>query len=149
MESIGIRLKRLREKKGLSLRALGRAAHISHSFIKDIEAGRSKPSLDTLLALAQALGVSISDITGESEQKIESNGFSDNHPQPDPSTPSWWHRDTPPTDVELEEFLYKANIYFDGAPLNEEDKEDIITYLKVKWEREKRRREKEKEQKNL
>lgn len=57
-------------------------------------------------------------------------------------TPSWWHRDTPPTDIELEDFLKSANIYFDGAPLNEEDKEDILTYLKVKWEREKKKREK-------
>jgi len=46
--------------------------------------------------------------------------------------------------VELEEFLKTANIYFNGAPLDEDDKEDIITYLKVKWEREKRKRNKNK-----
>ncbi|MDH7579109.1 MAG: hypothetical protein QHH75_15150 [Bacillota bacterium] len=63
---------------------------------------------------------------------------------PDKQDVSWWYRDTPPTDVELEEFLKTANVYFDGAPLNEEDKEDIVTYLKVKWEREKKKREKKK-----
>ena len=61
----------------------------------------------------------------------------------DPSTPPWWYRNTPPTDVELEEFLKTARIHFDGAPLTDEDKEDIMTYLKVKWEREKKKREKE------
>lgn len=65
VNDIGDRLKRLRENKRLSLRALGKAAHVSHSFIADIEAGRSKPSLDTLTALARVLGVSISDITGD------------------------------------------------------------------------------------
>lgn len=115
--------------RGLSLRALGRASNTSHSFIADIEAGRSKPSIDTLTALAKALGISLADLMGDNN-----------------STPSWWHRDTPPTNVELEEFLKTANIYFDGAPLNEEDKEDIITYLKVKWEREKKKRTGEKRQ---
>jgi transcriptional regulator with XRE-family HTH domain len=65
VSDIGNRLKRLRKNKKFSLRALGKAAHVSHSFIADIEAGRSKPSLDTLMALARALGVSISDITGD------------------------------------------------------------------------------------
>lgn len=72
VSDIGDRLKRLRESKGLSLRALGKAAHVSHSFIADIEAGRSKPSLDTLTALARALGVSMSDITGDIPSVAES-----------------------------------------------------------------------------
>lgn len=116
---------------------------MSHSFIADIEAGRSKPSLDTLLGLARALGVSVTDITGDADRATEAENNKDSN-APDPSTPSWWYRDTPPTRVELEEFLRNAKIYFHGAPLDEEDKEDIITYLQVKWEREKRKREKEK-----
>jgi hypothetical protein len=49
-----------------------------------------------------------------------------------PFIPFWWYRDTLPTDMELEEFLKKANVHFDGVPLNGEDKEDIMTYLSVK-----------------
>jgi len=59
MDNIGIRLKRIRKEKGFSLRGLGKAAHVSHSFIADIESGRSKPSLDTLDKLAKALDVYI------------------------------------------------------------------------------------------
>lgn len=59
---IGERLKLIREHKGFSLRELGRIAHVSHSFIKDIETGRSKPSLDTSKALANALEVSLSEL---------------------------------------------------------------------------------------
>jgi len=43
----------------------------------------------------------------------------------------------------LEEFLKNANVYFDGAPLDEEDKEDILDNLAWKWEREKKKQEKE------
>lgn len=128
MEDLGKRLKSLREQKGMSLRELAKAAHVSHSFIADIESGRSRPSLETLEFLARALGVPPSDLV-------------------DPSTPSWWYRDTPPTDVEIEEFLKSANVYFNGAPLDEEDKEDIITLLRIKWEREHRKRQKENDNK--
>jgi transcriptional regulator with XRE-family HTH domain len=65
MGDIGIRLKHIRNKKGLSLRALGRVSNTSHSFIADIEAGRSKPSIDTLISLAKALGVSLIELTGD------------------------------------------------------------------------------------
>lgn len=62
MNNIGDRLKYFREQKGLSLRTLGKLAHVSHSFIADIESGRSKPSLDTIQALVKALGISFSDL---------------------------------------------------------------------------------------
>ncbi len=59
MDTLGARLKRLRENKKISLRKLGGMAHLSHSFIADIESGRSNPSIDTLNALAKALDVVI------------------------------------------------------------------------------------------
>ena len=40
-------------------------AHVSHSFIKDIESGRSNPSIDTAKSLAKALGVSLTALTGD------------------------------------------------------------------------------------
>ena len=46
-----------------------------------------------------------------------------------------WDRDTPPTDMELEELLRSSNPNFFGAPLNDEDIEDILTYMRVNWER--------------
>lgn len=70
--SVGERLKFYRSMRGLSLRGLAKISHVSHSFIKDIESGRSKPSLDTLEALAKALGINHSDLL-EEEVKNESN----------------------------------------------------------------------------
>lgn len=135
MDNIGIRLKHIRERKGLSLRALGKASNTSHSFIADIEAGRSKPSIDTLMALARALGVSLVELTGDvaAEPPAVCRHKEAEPSQPNRSTPAWWHRDTPPDPVELEEFLRKANIHFNGAPLDEEDKRELIDYLRYRW----------------
>lgn len=124
------RLRELRKSKGLTQKELGQRLNVTEAAVGMWEQARRLPDPEVLTRLAGILGVSMDYLLG-------------NHP-PDPSTPSWWYRDTPPTDVELEEFLKTANIYFDGAPLDEEDKEDILTYLKVKWEREKKKREKKK-----
>ena len=50
----------MREEKNLTLRALAKLANVSHSFIADIESGRSQPSLSTIEALTNALKVPIS-----------------------------------------------------------------------------------------
>ncbi|GEA17537.1 helix-turn-helix domain-containing protein [Moorella sp. E306M] len=138
--------KLLRQLRGDEpLREAAERAGISHAYLSQLEKGidpRSgkeiKPSPETLKGLSKAYNFPY-------EELLAAAGYlPEKKDQPNSSTPSWWYRDTPPTNVELEEFLKKANVYFDGAPLDEEDKEDIITYLKVKWEREKRKREKEK-----
>lgn len=67
MKVIGARLKELRLQKGLSLRELAKQAHMSHSFIADIEAGRSNPSLDTVNALAKVLNVSVDYLLGRTD----------------------------------------------------------------------------------
>ncbi|GAW28553.1 helix-turn-helix domain-containing protein [Carboxydocella sp. ULO1] len=59
MNIIGKRLHELRVEKQLSLRKLAKKSGISHSFLCDIERGRSQPSLDTLGKLADTLGVKI------------------------------------------------------------------------------------------
>jgi len=137
LREFSLTIKTARLKQDLSLRDLAELTGLDHSYIGRLEKGGPKPSRDTVIKLAKALKIP------ENILLIKA-GYSPNESD-DPSTPSWWHRDTPPTDVELEEFLHKANVYFDGAPLDEEDKEDILTYLRVKWEREKRKRKKEEE----
>lgn len=78
MHNLGKKIKQLRKSKNLSLRELAKLAHISHSFIADIEAGRSNPSLNTLKSLAKALNVSLSKLLEnnpevENIRKISSN----------------------------------------------------------------------------
>jgi len=56
--SLGNKLRRLREKVGLTQKELAQRIGISHGLIGQIETGRTQPSIATLNSLAQALGVS-------------------------------------------------------------------------------------------
>ena len=51
-------VKERREELGISQKELAEKADISQSFLCDIEQGRSKPSIDTAVKLADALDVS-------------------------------------------------------------------------------------------
>lgn len=54
-------LKQMRMKKGLSLREAEQISGVSFMFIKNIEDGRSKPSLEVTLKLLSALGIKTKD----------------------------------------------------------------------------------------
>ena len=51
-------VKERREELGMSQKELAEKAGISQSFLCDIEQGRSKPSIDTALKIAEVLNIS-------------------------------------------------------------------------------------------
>ena len=57
---VGKRLKELREKRGVSLRALSRLSGLSANTLSMIERGQSSPSVSTLYRLVDALNIPIS-----------------------------------------------------------------------------------------
>jgi len=59
--------KKLREGNKISLRILEQLAEVDHSQIHRIEKGQTAPSLLTLKALANALGVTLSDLVSFEE----------------------------------------------------------------------------------
>jgi transcriptional regulator with XRE-family HTH domain len=59
--NVGVELRAIREKRGLSIRALARASGISANAISMIERGRTSPSVSTLYKMADALNVPITD----------------------------------------------------------------------------------------
>lgn len=59
---IGVRLRRLRESKHLSLASLCQLTGISKSTLSRLESGSRKPSLELLLPIAAALGVPLDEI---------------------------------------------------------------------------------------
>ncbi|BAF60147.1 predicted transcriptional regulator [Pelotomaculum thermopropionicum SI] len=129
------------------LRDAAERAGISHTYLSQLEKGidprtgkEIRPSPETLKGISKAYNYPYEKLLAVAGY-LEETGKS---AISDPSTPSLWYRDTPPTKIELEVFLKNANVYFDGAPLNEEDKEDILDYLAWKWEREKKKRDKQK-----
>lgn len=59
MDNVGVRLRRLREERGMSMRALAVASGLSANALSMIERGKTSPSVNTLNKLAHALGIPI------------------------------------------------------------------------------------------
>ena len=64
-----LRLRVIRERRGLSLRGLSRAAGVGLATLVRLEAGTYDPRLSTLRKLAKALGVTMCQLLGESPKK--------------------------------------------------------------------------------
>lgn len=60
--TMGQRLRELRERAGLSLREVAKAAKVSAPFLSDVELGRRFPTNETLALIAQKLGASAVDL---------------------------------------------------------------------------------------
>lgn len=68
-EPIGVRIRQLREKRGWSLTELAEQASVSRSYISQIESGKSIPTQEKILQLAEALGVLPSELLGEAVEQ--------------------------------------------------------------------------------
>jgi transcriptional regulator with XRE-family HTH domain len=126
--NLGSRIKQLRLKRKLSLRELGRLAHISHSFIADIESGRSNPSLSTLEALANALGTTTSYFLEEQSRTDTRNE----------TTPEQKIKDALSGDPELSEFWESLSqredlkiLFKQTRDMSPEAIKRIIRYIKI------------------
>lgn len=62
-------VKRLREKQGLSVRALAAKAGMSYTYVSNVENEKVDPALSTLRRLAKALGTTASDLIREPRKK--------------------------------------------------------------------------------
>jgi transcriptional regulator with XRE-family HTH domain len=109
-----------------TLREVAEKAGISHTYLGVLEKGidprsgkQIKPSTDTLERLAKAYKYPY-------EKLLKAAGYLNND-------------DNKSTDAELEDFLRNSNVKFNGAPLDDEDKEDIIGFLKMVWKRKKQK----------
>ena len=63
-ETLGRRLARLRKEQGLTQIELGTKTDLSQVLISDYERGRLQPSPDTLIKMANALGVTADELLG-------------------------------------------------------------------------------------
>src|SRR5215510_12484679 len=67
LAEVGPRLRRLRERRELTLTAVAEKTGISKSTLSRLENGERKPSLELLLPLAQAYRVPLDDLVGAPE----------------------------------------------------------------------------------
>ena len=65
-----MRLKELREIKGWSQAKLAEEAKLSQSFIHYVETGKKDATSKIVVRLANALGVSVSELLGERDVKL-------------------------------------------------------------------------------
>ena len=64
-----LQLRSIRERKGVSLRALAKQAHVGVATLARMEAGIWDPRLTTLQKLAKALKVTVAELIGERSLK--------------------------------------------------------------------------------
>ena len=64
LAEVGPRLRRLRERRGVTLTALAAKTGISKSTLSRLESGQRKPSLELLLPLADAYQVPLDELVG-------------------------------------------------------------------------------------
>ena len=126
--SIGARLRTERERLGISLRELARRVGVSPSLVSQIELDRVNPSVGTLYGLVIELGMTMSDVFGDSRtgepvvrQLRRGDGLAE---QPETrrvinlASGVRWERLTPHSDPDVE-FLYV--VYPVGAASCPED----------------------------
>lgn len=66
----GTRIKQLREFVGLSQNELARRAGIAQSSLSYLESGSKSPSVETLLRICNALGITLADFFGQESSDI-------------------------------------------------------------------------------
>lgn len=76
---IGARLREARLKRNVSLRSVATALGVSASLISQVETGKTQPSVSTLFALSNHLGVSMDELLGISAPPAQ-----DSQPMPEP-----------------------------------------------------------------
>ncbi|HEV3321847.1 MAG TPA: helix-turn-helix transcriptional regulator [Solirubrobacteraceae bacterium] len=73
-KDLGRAIRRLRQDRNLSIRALARQAGMSTGHLGVIERGRGNPRLDKLFALSNALGVTFEVLVSAAEDEAANGG---------------------------------------------------------------------------
>ncbi len=68
-DSLSVRIRELRERRGYSMRELARLADVSVSFLSSIESAKSSPTLAMLLKLLEALGTTAPEFFSEGKDR--------------------------------------------------------------------------------
>lgn len=135
MGSLGERLRKLREKRGLKQKEVAEFLQLNPNTYCRYEKGERTPPPEIIAKLAEFLGVTTDYLlTG----KVSDNGHKEI---------PWWEKDEPPSDVELWEFIQKhSNLKLMGYPIDEEAKKDILLALRTALEYIKKERKREKKE---
>src|ERR1700710_2168825 len=98
---IGRQVRAIREKSGRTLAQIAKAAGLSERAVRELEAGRTNPSISTLVSIVNALGVKLDDLIPEARRSA---------PEPDYTPASATVRATTRLPRELPDARMKARI---------------------------------------
>jgi transcriptional regulator with XRE-family HTH domain len=62
VRQLGMKLKRVREARGMSQNAIAKKARITREYLSRLESGRYDPTVGVLQRLAKALGVPVTEL---------------------------------------------------------------------------------------
>ncbi len=119
------RLVFLRQKKGLTQVELAKEMNITRSALSLYELGKREPDFALLSRFAEFFNVTTDYLMGRS----------------DTPTPPTISTEKEPTTQELEEFLRTSNVQFNGAPLDDKDKEELLEFLRYAWHKLRQKKE--------
>lgn len=74
-------LRDLRKARGISQEALAFDAGLDRTYISLLELGRRSPTLETMMAIACALGISLTELAAATEAAMLDSGDSDTPPR--------------------------------------------------------------------
>lgn len=78
--AVATNLKRIRESRNLSLEQLAELTSVSKSMLRQVETGKSSPSISTLWKIANGLRVSFSTLLNAPAPKVEVRSFAERQP---------------------------------------------------------------------
>ncbi|PBB81260.1 transcriptional regulator [Mesorhizobium sp. WSM3879] len=70
---VGRNLSRIRKATGLTQEVVAERANLSQQYVSELETGKRNPTVETLVILAQALGVSHLDLVKPDDQFHQEN----------------------------------------------------------------------------
>ena len=132
MNILGQRIKLLRQKNSLTQDSLAKVIGISRGSLSMIEIDKREPDNETLNKIANYFNVTTDYLLGRTDESNPRN----NHYDENSFSNLKVKEDNVPfiTDHDLEELMKKSGIMFDGIPLDEDDKDDIMRGMRMAWE---------------
>lgn len=110
LKKLGLRLKSLRNDKGITQTDLGNIVNVGKSTISQYESGISSPDYDILQKLADYFNVSLDYLLGRTDNP---KGILDE-----------------PSDLEIEHVMKNNQLMFNGDVMTAEEKEDVLNFIR-------------------
>jgi transcriptional regulator with XRE-family HTH domain len=128
-EAIGVRLRHIRQEKGMTMEELATAASVDKGFLSRLERGTKQPSVETVLRLSAALDVPIGQLFGEqtADDAVRISRSADRPRSEQPGGYSFGLL-TPKGGV-MEAFLFEAGPEFTGSGGQQHDGEEMFYVL--------------------